>query len=46
MEDAKFKHGIKHYGNYSRISPQFWEIPIVDDWKKNGLDFVPPIPKF
>jgi uroporphyrinogen decarboxylase len=39
-----FKRGIKQYGNYAKIPPQFWEIPIIDDWKRNGIDFVPPIP--
>jgi len=42
---AGFKQGIKKYGDYSKIPPQFWKTPITDEWKVDGLDIVPSIPQ-
>ncbi len=36
-----FKKGIKKYGKYSKIPPEWWNWPVVEDWKEN---IVPDLP--
>jgi hypothetical protein len=36
---AGLRVSIKKYGNYSKILPQFWESPISDEWKMNGVNY-------
>ncbi len=42
MENIKaFSQGIKMYGNYSKIPPEWWGVPVSSEWQD---DIVPPLP--
>ena len=36
-----FARGLKKYGNYSKIPPEWWDYPTVEKWEDN---IVPPLP--
>ncbi|MHA1728247.1 MAG: uroporphyrinogen decarboxylase family protein [Promethearchaeota archaeon] len=40
-----FKQGIKEYGDYSKIPPHWWKLPVPKRWKDDyDKDIVPPLP--
>ncbi len=38
-----FERGLKRFGIYSEIPPNWWETPVLEEWKD---DIVPPLPYF
>ncbi|MFX0100715.1 MAG: uroporphyrinogen decarboxylase family protein [Candidatus Hodarchaeota archaeon] len=39
-----FKRGIKKYGIYSKIPGSWWDHPVLEEWKQEEINYVPPLP--